>query len=245
MHTTERQENILAILRQSSYITVAELASRTFASPSSIRRDLTFLENNGLVHRTHGGVTLPEAAAGVSSFSNRKRKNTREKRLIARKAATLLQDGQTILLDGSSSVTYLLPIIAKFSGIQVYTNNLSTAIDAIELGISTNCLGGHSLRGSMVMTGPDTYRMLLGLHADLCFFSSKCLGENGVITDPNQEENFIRQLMIQQSRQSVFLCDSSKFGKDSRYRLAAMDEISVSIFDAPYEALTCRSSQML
>ena len=210
MHTTERQENILAILRQSSYITVAELASRTFASPSSIRRDLTFLENNGLVHRTHGGVTLPEAAAGVSSFSNRKRKNTREKRLIARKAATLLQDGQTILLDGSSSVTYLLPIIAKFSGIQVYTNNLSTAIDAIELGISTNCLG-----------------------------------ENGVITDPNQEENFIRQLMIQQSRQSVFLCDSSKFGKDSRYRLAALDEISVSIFDAPYEALTCRSSQML
>ena len=210
MHTTERQENILTILRQSSYITVTELASRTFASPSSIRRDLTFLENNGLVHRTHGGVTLPEAAAGVSSFSNRKRKNTREKRLIARKAATLLQDGQTILLDGSSSVTYLLPIIAKFSGIQVYTNNLSTAIDAIELGISTNCLG-----------------------------------ENGVITDPNQEENFIRQLMIQQSRQSVFLCDSSKFGKDSRYRLAALDEISVSIFDAPYEALTCRSSQML
>lgn len=245
MHTTERQENILAILKQSSYITVAELASRTFASPSSIRRDLTFLENNGLVHRTHGGVTLPEAAAGVSSFSNRKRKNTREKRIIARKAAMLLQDGQTVLLDGSSSVTYLLPFIAKFSGIQVYTNNLSTAIDAIELGISTNCLGGHSLKGSMVMTGPDTCRMLLGLHADICFFSSKCLGENGVISDPNQEENFIRQLMIQQSQRSVFLCDSSKFGKDSLYRLAALDELSVSIFDAPWEELSCRSAQML
>lgn len=245
MRTTERQDNILAILKQSSYITVTELANQTFASPSSIRRDLTFLENNGLVHRTHGGVTLPEATSGVASFSNRKLKNTREKRLIAKKAATLLQDGQTILLDGSSSVTYLLPHIAKFSGIQVYTNNLSTAIDAIELGISTNCLGGHSLKGSMVMTGPDTCRVLMGLHTDLCFFSSKCLGKNGIITDPNEEENFIRQLMIQQSAQSVFLCDSSKFDRSSLYRLAALDEISVSILDAPWDELTCHSPHML
>lgn len=245
MHTTERQENILSLLRQSNYLTVGELAKCTFASPSSIRRDLTFLENNGLVHRTHGGVTLPEAAAGVASFANRKQKNTREKRLIARKAAGLLREGQTILLDGSSSVTYLLPHIAKFSGVRVYTNNLSTAIDAIELGISTNCVGGHSLKGSMVMTGPDTYRMLLGLHADICFISSKSLGADGTISDPNQEENFIRQLMLRQSAQSVFLCDSSKFGRDSLYRLASLDEVDVSIFDAPWDALTCRSNQML
>lgn len=245
MHTTERQENILSLLRQSNYLTVGELARCTFASPSSIRRDLTFLENNGLVHRTHGGVTLPEAAAGVASFANRKQKNTREKRLIARKAAGLLREGQTILLDGSSSVTYLLPHIAKFSGVRVYTNNLSTAIDAIELGISTNCVGGHSLKGSMVMTGPDTYRMLLGLHADICFISSKSLGADGTISDPNQEENFIRQLMLRQSAQSVFLCDSSKFGRDSLYRLASLDEVDVSIFDTPWDALTCRSNQML
>ncbi len=245
MHTTERQDRILSIIKEKVYISVSELAKLTFTSPSSIRRDLTYLQNNGLVQRSHGGVSLPEAVSGVASFANRKAKNTREKRLIAKKAATLLQEGQTILLDGSSTAIYLLPHIAKFSTIKVYTNNLSTAMEAIELGIDTNCMGGHSISGSLVLTGPDTCRVIEGLNADICFFSSKSLGQDGCISDPNLEENYIRQLMLGCVKQSVFLCDSSKFGKQSLYHLAPLDQVSVSIFDIPYPQLGCCSPVML
>lgn len=245
MRTTERQDKILSIIREENYITVNNLARLTFTSPSSIRRDLTELQNNGLVHRTHGGVTLPEAVSGVASFSNRKVKNTQEKRLIARKAATLLRDGQTILLDGSSSVTFLLPYIAKCPNSKLYTNNLSTAMDAIAKGIDTHCLGGHSIHGSMVMIGPDTCRGLEGLNADICFFSAKSLDAAGFISDPNWEEVYICQLMIQRSRQSVFLCDSSKFRTESPYRLASLSQISACVFDNPWSGLECRSGIML
>lgn len=245
MYTSERQEKILRIIRENIYITVNDLSKATFTSPSSIRRDLTYLQNNGLVLRTHGGVTLPDAVSGVASLHNRKSKNKLEKRKIARKASTLLKEGQTVLLDGSSTVMYLLPYISKFSTIKIYTNNLSTAIEAIELGIDTNCMGGHSIGGSTVLTGPDTCKVLEGINADICFFSSKSLDKDGVISDPMLEENYIRQLMIKYSKKSVFLCDSSKFNKQSLYRLASLDKIDVCIFDEQYPELECLSALVL
>lgn len=239
MLITERQEKILELIRENSYITVNDLSAATFTSPSSIRRDLTHLQNNGLVLRTHGGVTLPESVSGLASLQNRKQENKNSKRLLAKKAASLLQDGQTILLDGSSTVMYLLPHIAKNSTLRIYTNNLSTALEAIELGINTNCMGGHSLNGSTVMTGPDTCRVLESINADICFFSSQSLDANGVISDPMAEENYIRQLMIKYAKHSVFLCDSSKFNKQSLYRLTTLDQIGTSIFDTCYPELQC------
>lgn len=240
MYTTERQEKILSLIRENTYITVNDLSKATFTSPSSIRRDLKYLQNNGLVQRTHGGVTLSDSQSGVASFQNRKEQNKHEKRIIARKAAALLKDGQTIMLDGSSTVMYLLPYIAKSSKIKIYTNNLSTAMEAIELGIDTNCMGGHSIGGSTVLTGPDTCRVLESINADICFFSSKSLDQNGVISDPMLEENYIRQLMIKYAKKSVFLCDSSKFNQQSLYRLSSLEEIDVCIFDEPYPELNCQ-----
>lgn len=81
----KRQETILQILNERKFVTVNELSRSTFTSPSSIRRDLTYMENNGLVKRTHGGVTLIEQYYGVASFYDRKQKNVAEKKLIAKK----------------------------------------------------------------------------------------------------------------------------------------------------------------
>ena len=85
MSISQRQSSILEILNERLYITVEELAKITFTSPSSIRRDLTYLQNNGLVKRSHGGVTLPEPIKGVASFHDRIQKNIREKRLVAKR----------------------------------------------------------------------------------------------------------------------------------------------------------------
>ena len=240
MSISNRQNSILEILNERHYITVEELAKITFTSPSSIRRDLTYLQNNGLVKRSHGGVTLPEPIKGVASFHDRIQKNIREKRLIAKKAATLLRDGQSILLDGSSTASFMLPFIAKLVSPTLFTNNLTTALNAIELGIETHCIGGHSLNGSAVLTGPEAYRFLEEVHTDILFFSSQCVDIEGNISDSVQEETYVRQRMLKAAKTKVFLCDSEKFGKTALYRLASMDEVDFAVFDRDFDGLDAK-----
>ena len=83
MGTSKRQNEILRLIEEKSYVSVNELSSLTFTSPSSIRRDLTHLENLGLVNRSYGGASLPEINGRVAGFYNRSTKNVKEKRLIA------------------------------------------------------------------------------------------------------------------------------------------------------------------
>jgi len=238
MSISERQKQILSILNDRSFITVQELSDLTFISPSSIRRDLTYLQNNGLVKRLHGGVSAVSPVTNVASFYDRTRKNTKEKRLIAQKASALLKDGQTVLLDSSSTATFLLPYIAKHPNITLFTNNLATAIHAIELGIHTHCLGGHAIGGSTALSGTETFTALANLTVDVLFFSSQSLDKEGYISDTTEEENYTRKLMLNSAKTKVFLCDGDKFNTQSTYRLCNLNEIDYAVLDIPYPDLS-------
>ena len=238
MSISERQKQILTILNERSFITVQELSDLTFTSASSIRRDLTYLQNNGLVKRLHGGVSAVPAVSRVASFYDRAHKNTKEKRAIAQKASELLKDGQTILLDSSTTVTFLLPYIAKFRNITVFTNNLTTALQAIELGIKTHCLGGCAIGGSTALSGPETFAAISAITADILFFSSQSLDCQGNISDTTQEENYARKVMLDATKMKVFLCDSEKFSSQSTYKLCNLNQLDFAVFDRPYPELS-------
>lgn len=233
MSISERQKQILSILNDRSFITVQELSDLTFTSASSIRRDLTYLQDNGLVKRLHGGVSSVSPIANVASFYDRTHKNVKEKRIIAQKASILLKDGQTVLLDSSTTATFLLPYLAKRHNITVFTNNLSTALHAIELGINTHCLGGHSIGGSTALSGTETFTALANLTVDLLFFSSQSLDKEGNISDMTEEENYARKLMLASAKTRVFLCDGEKFNTQSTYKLCNLREIDYAVFDIP------------
>ncbi len=239
MDWTARQQQLLEIIKEKQYAGVEELAQLTYTSPSSIRRDLTRLQNAGLVRRMHGGVTLPEPMAGVAGFYSRCNANSREKRAVARRAAALLQDGMTVFLDSSSTSTYMLPFIAAFSDITVYTCNLQMALDGLQQGVHVVCLGGEPIADRPTLSGPLTYRAIRERMADVCFFSAKCLDETGRISDPTEEQNYLKQLMMESSKKSVFLCDSTKFGTRSVYTLCSLEQVSYCAFDRPYESLCC------
>lgn len=238
MSITERQEKILNIVNERSFITVEELAKITYTSASSIRRDLTKMQNQGLVKRTHGGVSVPDIVLGVASFHDRTKKNVTEKRTLAKKAAALLSDGQSILLDSSSSAGFLLPYIAKLKNATVFTNNLTTALHGVELGINTHCLGGHAVLGAS-LTGIETYNAISNINVDILFFSSQFLDKNGVISDSTEEETYARRLMLSKAKTRVFLCDSNKFDKSGTYTLCNVNDIDVAVFDKEYCGLKC------
>ena len=237
MSISERQKQILNFLNERNYITVKELSAITFTSESSIRRDLTFLQNNGLVKRLHGGVSSVEPIESVASYYDRLHKSANEKRIIAKKASILLKEGQTVLLDSSSSATFLLPYIAKIRNITIFTNNLSTAIHAIELGITTHCLGGKSTNGTTALSGSETFLNLENLMVDICFFSSQSINQDGCISDSTEQENLVRKMMLKSAKTSVFLCDSEKFNTQSTYKLCNLNDINYAVFDKVYSDL--------
>ena len=237
MGLTKRQEQILDLLHENNFMTVERLAILTYTSPSSIRRDLVSLQNLSLIKRTHGGASVFDGVNHAIPLVSRMEKNIQAKQQIAKKAATLLKDDQAVMLDGSTSAGFMIPHIAKHKRMVVFTNNMITAVNSINYGIETYCIGGKSINGSAVLSGPSAYRMIEELKPDILFFSAQSLNKHGDISDPMPEENYIRTLMLARAKFSVFLCDSEKFGSESLYRLTSLDQIGAYVFDKPYTDL--------
>ena len=242
MSTATRQEQKLELLQSNGFLTVARLSELTYASASSIRRDLTHLQNMHLIKRTHGGANIINTDNNAAPLNNRMTQNIVAKKKIAKRASTLLHNEMSIILDGSTTAGFLVPYIAKHKNITLYTNNMITAINALNHGISVHCIGGRSVNGSAVLSGEESYKAINNINTDVVFFSSYGLDINGVITDPTAEENYLRSLMIANAKQSVFLCDSEKFNKKSLYTLTSLDEIDIAVFDEPWNELktTCK-----
>ncbi|MBQ7348189.1 MAG: DeoR/GlpR transcriptional regulator [Clostridia bacterium] len=231
MKTNEREESILSILKKQRFASVSQLAGMLYISPSSIRRDLTRLENAGLVERNYGGVILRGDLHTAAPFMIRGEQNRTLKKEIAAKASSLLRDNVTVLLDDSTTAFYMLEHLKKFNNISLFTNNLTTAIHAIEQSIKTYMIGGSSTNGSVVMCGSYALDMLDKIYADICFFSSFALADNGDIYDCTEEANAVRRKMLDRSATRVFLCDSSKFHTHAAHRLCNLSDIEYVFSD--------------
>ena len=225
MFDIERQKEILRLLMKSKSMTVNRLSELLFVSRPTIRRDLDVLESQGAVMRTHGGVILRNAADLEIPLMLRERQNNLSKERIAAKAEGYVQNGQVIFLDASSTVSYLVPRLEKFSDIIVVTNSPKTSMALGELGIKNYCTGGLMLIHSVAYVGSDTERFVSGINADVFFFSSRGYEEGGMITDSSVEEAGVRRAMMKNSAKSYYLCDSSKKNKKYMYNICSVGEV--------------------
>lgn len=240
MSISRRQEQILTLLRENVFLTVNKLAELTYTSPSSIRRDLTKLQNMYFVKRTHGGASILNDSNSAAPFNIRISQNTSAKRIIAKKAAALLCDGQSVMLDGSTTAGFMLPHIARHKDILLFTNNMITAVNAVNYGIATHCIGGKSVNNSAVLSGAQSYAAASEIHPDILFFSSHSLDKNGIISDPTEDENHLRSIMLSSAKQSVFLCDSGKFNRQSLYTLTSINNVDAAVFDSNWDDLKAK-----
>ena len=237
MSITKRQQQIIELLQTNGFLTVKKLSELTYTSESSIRRDLMRLQNMCFIKRVHGGANILNEENNAVPLNNRMSQNTVGKKKIAKKASSLLFDGQSIMLDGSSTAGFLIPYIAKYKGVRLFTNNMITAINAINHGITTHCIGGRSVNNSAVLSGEESYHIARKIQPDILFFSSYGLDINGIISDPTEEENYLRSIMLSCAKKSVFLCDSTKFNRKSLFTLSSINDIDVAVFDSEWDQL--------
>lgn len=230
MLKNEREQEVLAILQSTGYITVKALSQQLYTSESCIRRTLAGLAAKGQVRRSYGGVELLSSHTNVTSFGARTHQNAAAKLSIAKKAAPLVKDGSIVFLDGSSTAFYLAGQLLHKTALTVVTNNTEILDLLAQASFTVYCSGGRlSDTNRTCLVGPDAQRSFTGIYAQYAFFSSNALSEDGVITDCTREEVAVRETILQNAQKKIFLCDSSKFGTVSVYRQCDLTQVDVLI----------------
>jgi DeoR/GlpR family transcriptional regulator of sugar metabolism len=226
----ERQERLLAILREKTSTTLEVLAEALGVSASTVRRDLEALEEQGLVERTHGGAIYRGPHHHSIVFTERMHEQEQQKKLIGRYAASLVQPQMTLLLDGGSTVYYAAQQI-EARPLQIVTASLSIAnLFADDEAVEIVVVGGSLYPRTGVMVGPLATGSLAELHADLLLFSLAGIYE-GHGYNQNLAMAEVEQVMIRQAARAGLLMDSSKFGRKSLARVCSIDDVEQIVTD--------------
>lgn len=228
----QRQQQLLSYLRLHKSATIKTLSGLLYISEASVRRDIAALEEQGLVRRKYGGVVLAEYEHSVMPLALRDPANAARKEQIARRAADLVEDGMTVMLDASSTARRLLPFLQNKKNLRIITNNASL-FDGRTLPHTVHCTGGRYDSEGGAFLGPAAEEFLRSVRADILFFSSQGLDETGVISDASEEETALRRAMLAAAGKKYFLCDSSKLGQRRTFILCTKDELDGVICDGP------------
>lgn len=231
MHNREREQEILNILTSSNgFVSTKQFCDTLFASESSIRRDLKSLAERGLVKRSYGGVSLENNFSNIVTFNNRTKRNADAKRQIAKKASSLIKEGQIIFLDQSSTAFYLANELVGRSSITVVTNNIEIMMLLANSRVKVISSGGFlSDENRNCLIGGDAQKTFENIFADIVFFSVNGILWDGTITDCSREEIIVRKAMLKNAKQRVLLCDNTKFGVHAPFKQCELGNIDYLI----------------
>jgi DeoR/GlpR family transcriptional regulator of sugar metabolism len=209
---SERQERILRRLAESGRIVAAELQAELGVSSYTVRRDLDELAGAGHLHRVHGGA-VPRSPVG-RTYEQRRRQEVPGKQAVARAAATLLEDGQVVVLDGGSTALALVEAIPPdFTGTFVtHSPPVACALVADRPGIEVVVVGGVVDRRAMVATGARTVQAYRGISADVCFLGVWSVHAEHGITQAYPEEAEVRRVLLERAGRVVGLASRDKLG---------------------------------
>ena len=216
MTTYERRQSLLDTLRQQPGLRVPELAQAIGVSEGTIRNDLNALEEEGRLTRVHGGAVLKDQDQFQNnSFVRRYKQNVSAKLVISREAALLVQDGDSIFLDASSTDYYLARELAKRKELRVVTNGFEVARELAE-NPSNNVIliGGVVNNHSSSVTGLLSERIIEEMSIGKTFLSCSGFSMERGMTEVHLAEAQIKRKVIESSQQLYALVVSSKFGKE-------------------------------
>lgn len=244
--TDQRAKTILQVLLRRGNTSVDELAALLAASAASVRRDLTRLEERGLVHRTHGGAKLAgqmlyEPFRFDSSFQEREERFAEEKRRIGLAAAELIREHETVGLTAGTTTTQVARCIRHRSGIHIITNAVNIGMDLSNQSALNVTLTGGTMRwaGAFSLTGPAAMETLSSVFLDRAFIGACGVDVERGATTIEPDEAAVFRSMVRQAKQVVVVADSSKIAMVSPALICPVTGIDILITDSgiPADAL--------
>ena len=227
----ERLQKLLEILAKKEFSTVEYLSQQLQVSMPTIRRDLTELANRNLIIRSHGGAIHLPAKDSTTPVDFRKSTNYRRKAAIAREAVKYLHNHTVIFIDASTTAAYLSDHLKGRQDLTIITNSLMTATHLKNLGVRAYCLGGEVIGSSAAVGGALAIEAASNFNIDVMFFSAYGVNDRGMIVDTSEPETQLRSYLLKNTATSIFLCDSSKFGRSAMYNVAPLSQVNYMITD--------------
>ena len=226
MSFREQRENaILEYLREHKEVTVGELCRALYVSEPTMRRDLAALNASGRIIRTHGGAAYRSEPGENLPLSYREREHSDAKTAIGKKCLSLIRDGDTIMVDSSSSALALVRVLDVTRSIVVVTNSAKAALILAETKVKTFVTGGELAADTYAYVGSYAEEFIRSFNADLCFFSVRRLTPDGRLTDNALAENRVRSAMLAVARRRVLMLDSQKVGDPCLHTLCRIPDI--------------------
>ena len=232
MLAIERRNRILARLKAEKHVVVSELAKQFSVSEETIRRDLDRMERDGLIVKSYGGAVLSENSIAELPFVVRKRSHVEEKLKVAEIAASLVNDGDAIILDASSTAVFIAQKLKSKKNITLITNSVEVLMELSDVtGWRILSTGGTLKEDSCALIGPVAEGMLTAYHVGKTIISCKGLDEIGGFSDSNDSHASLKRKMLACGAQRIFAVDSSKFGKRSFIEIGGFEGIDAVITD--------------
>jgi DeoR family transcriptional regulator of aga operon len=228
----ERRTQILQLVRSVGRVRVNELSVQFNTSAVTIRNDLNELQQRNLVQRSHGGAVLPDIFLRELPVLERLKAHSEEKRRIGAMAASLINNGETILLDSGTTTLEIARQIKLKQGLHIITNGVNIAAELLDARDAELFIVGGNVRGdSASISGRFTEEMLEQFSADKMFLSGAGCDLDFGVSGANLEEAMVNRAMLRISREIILVADASKFSKRSMSRIVHFSEIDTIISD--------------
>lgn len=215
----------MAKIVEDNYVALEDLMQLLDSSESTVRRDLGELEQEGRLHRVHGGAELFHSLQEELSNQEKSVKNSQIKQALAQKASRFVYDNDVIFIDAGTTTEFLLPFL-QGKNVTVVTNSIHHATRLVDLSIKTIIIGGYVKQTTDASIGSVALEQIRQMNFDKAF-----LGINGVdeayLTTPDMEEAVIKKAVIANAKVSYILVDGTKIGQVSFVKVAAIDQVTI------------------
>ncbi|MFI1400951.1 DeoR/GlpR family DNA-binding transcription regulator [Streptomyces sp. NPDC020681] len=232
MSAEERRRGILELARDAGSVAVSKLAADFGISKETIRRDLTVLEEQGLMRRTHGGAYPVESAGFETDLAFRAANHVPEKSRIAAAAAALLGNAETVFVDEGFTPQLIAEALPQHRPLTVVTPSLGVARELAAREATTVLLLGGRVRGTTMATVDHwTTRMLSGFVIDLAYIGANGISRSHGLTTPDPAVSEVKSQVMRVARRRVFAGVHTKFGAVSFCRFAGVSDFEAIVTD--------------
>ncbi len=233
MLAIERRNAIISKLNMDGKVIVTDLAQEFGVTEETIRRDLEKLDNEGIAKKTYGGAVANKSLNIDLPSAVRKRANVELKQRIAEKIALMINDGDYVMADASSTAMFVIKCIKHKKNITLITNSIEILYELSDHNDWNILSTGGSLKpGALALVGSTAEKMIRDFHVDIAICSCKGIDINAGVTDSNEKDSQMKQAIFSAAGKKVLAIDSTKFDRIAFTKVCDISDVDVIVTDS-------------